>query len=268
MSREVIPGVHWIQECGPNITAIADTLSQKEQDWYQGGREIHIPQNAFLLSGQKTLLFDTLSPMSREGIIDEMRKTLGDRQLDYLVVSHTDTPHAGNTLRILEEYPDTALVAPAFGDTHGLYHLEDALKVRPEEEIDLGGLVVRFHEATFLDAPISIWMTEEKSNMLFPVDWLGMPHMERECLKFVDEIKADLTVDRLVEFHARVFFWLQYVDVEKVLTIIDQITEKLQPEILAPSHGLIIRENAVEAMLMMKEVVREIDRSGRLGVVG
>lgn len=167
MSREFVNGIHWLQECGGNLKAMAASLAEQQQSWYEAGREVHIPQNAYLFVGERTALFDTLSPASREQVVAEVRQILGERPLDYLIISHTDTPHTGNALRLLREYPQATLVAPVSGDTDALYHLEDALKVGPGDIIDLGGHLLRFHEATFLDAAISIWMTEENSNMLF-----------------------------------------------------------------------------------------------------
>jgi flavorubredoxin len=268
MAREFIPGVYWIQECGGNLKDLAAAMQREKHDWYSQGREIHIPQNAYLFVGERTLLFDTLSPASSDQILAEVNGILGNRPLDYLVVSHTDTPHAGNTFKILRAYPEATLVAPRYGDAHELYHLEGALKVSEGDAIDLGGFVLKFHEATFLDAPISAWMTEENTKMLLPVDWIGMPHMDGECLQCVDELEAAVDADRMLQFHGRVFFWLQYVNAPKTIAEIERISRHFNPKIIAPAHGLVIRQDAVRYMDMMKDVVQAISDRGRIGVVG
>jgi len=160
------------------------------------------------------------------------------------------------------------LVAPRYGDAHELYHLEDALKVGEGDTIDLGSFLLKFHEATFLDAPISVWMTEANTRMFLPVDWIGMPHMDGECLKCVDELDTQVDADRLLQFHGRVFFWLQYVDAPKTIAEIDRINRQFHPSIIAPSHGLVIRQDAVLYMDMIKDVVQAISDRGRIGVVG
>jgi len=268
MAREFIPGVFWIQECGANLNDLAAAMLMGSHDWYRQGREIHIPQNAYLFVGKKTLLFDTLSPASSNQILTELSDILGDRPLDYLVVSHTDTPHAGNTFKILRAYPRATLVGPRYGDAHELYHLEDAFKVGEGDSIDLGSFTLKFHEATFLDAPISVWMTEANTGMLLPVDWIGMPHMDGECLKCVDELDTQVDADRLLQFHGRVFFWLQYVNAPKTIAEIGRINRQFNPNIIAPSHGLVIRQDASRYMDLMKDVVQSISDRGRVGVVG
>lgn len=268
MAREVSPGFFWIQECGPNRESFARRWDETGSDWHIPGREIHIPQNIYLLAGrEKTLLFDTLSPASGNQVVEETRAILGDRPLDYLVISHPDVPHAGNTSKIRRAYPQARLVAPAYGETHELYHLEDSLKVGPGDELDLGGFRVRFHEATFLDASMSIWMTEEEEKILFPVDWLGFPHMDGECLRLAEEIESEVTVSRLTEFHGRVMFWFQYVDVEKVNADVQRLIERFGSYRIAPSHGLVIQQNAGAYMERLKEVAHYVAENGRLGVL-
>lgn len=268
MAREIEPGFYWICEPGPDRSDMVKTDGTLP-DWADPGEDIHIPQCAYLLCGDdKTLLFDTLSPASTDHVLSELEDILGNRDLDYVVVSHPDLPHAGNTHNILDKYPDATLVAPEYGDDHELYHLDDADKVGSGDEIDLGNYVVAFHEATFLDSPVSIWMTETTTETLFPVDWFGFPHAASEKLKFVDELDAPLSDDRLVQFHGRVLFWHQYVDVPKVQREIDQIATIFDPELIAPAHGLVVRENADEHIGRMKNVVGEIERRERIGILG
>ncbi len=265
--RDVWPGIHWIQECGRHRAEIADALLAKGVDWYEAGRTLHVPQNAYLLAGERTLLLDTLSPAAGDAVLDGLATLLGDRPLDYLVISHPDVPHAGNTARILRRYPGCRLVAPAAGETHALYHLEDALRVGPDDEIDLGGLRVRFPEAAFLDAALHTWMCETSTRTLFTVDWLGFPHVDGECLACADELAADIDVSRLEEFHGRVMFWFQYVDPDKVEAATDGLARTFGGYGLAPAHGLPVRRGMSEYYGRMNEVVRRVAAAGRGGVL-
>lgn len=265
--REVLPGIHWIQECGRHRAAIADALVAAGSAWAGEGRALHVPQNAYLLAGDRTLLFDTLSPAAGDLVLAALEEILDGRPLDYLAVSHPDVPHAGNTGRILRRYPTARLVAPRAGETHALYHLADALHVGPGDEIDLGGPTLRFPVATFLDAALHTWMTEETTRTLFPVDWLGFPHLEGECLRRTDEIDAEIGVDRLEAFHSRVMFWFQYVDVGAVREATDRLAREFEGYALAPAHGLVIRDDAARYFELMNDVVARVAESGRGGVL-
>jgi flavorubredoxin len=266
MPREIRPGVHWIQECGPDRSDFLD--ESDPPDWYEPGREMHIPQNAYLFVGEESLLFDTLSPASTDHVLSELDEALDGGDLDYLLVSHPDLPHAGNAMAILREHPEATLLAPRYGTGHELYHLEDAAHVGEGDSIDLGGHVVDFHEAYILDAPVSVWASERTANWLLPVDWLGFPHLDTECLRCVDELDRDVDVDRLVEFHGRVLFWFQYVDVEKMSDLHDFLVERFAPDGLLPTHGLPIREDATRYVELMDDVVERINSGGRVGTLG
>lgn len=239
MVREISQNVYWIQECGSDRGDFID----EPKEWYDPDDELHIPQNAYLFKGDRTLLFDTLSPASTDHILAELEKALCGETLDYLVVSHPDLPHAGNAMAILQKYPNTTLLAPGYGTDHELYHLEDAVHVIEGDSIDLGGHVLDFHEAYILDAPVSVWMSSRDLNWLLPVDWIGFPHTERECMHCVDELDYDVTVDRLVEFHGRVLFWLQYVDTRTMHGLHEFIVDRFAPDGILPAHGLPIRND-------------------------
>jgi len=265
--REILPGIHWIQECGRHRGGIARAVLARGVDWYPEGADLHVPQNAYLLAGDRTLLFDTLSPAAGETVLAGLEGVLGDRPLDFLVVSHPDIPHAGNTSRILRRYPGCRLIGPRAGETHALYHLDEAMLVGPEDELDLGGLTVRFPEATFLDAAVHTWMTEETTRTLFTVDWLGFPHLGGECLKCVDELDAEIGVSRLEEFHSRVMFWFQYVEPTAVEAATNALAREFAGYGLAPAHGLPIREDPARFYPLMNEVVRRVAAAGRGGVL-
>lgn len=266
MAREIHPGIYWIYEDGPDRSGMIESV-EPLAPWYDPDEAVRIPQCAYLMVGDDaSLLFDTLSPASTEHVLNELADIL-DEPLDYLVVSHPDIPHAGNTSAIVREH-HPEIVAPKYGDDHELYRLDDALLVGEGDSIDLGGFVVDFHEAVFLDAPVSLWMTERTQQMLFPVDWMGFPHKASERLKFVDEIEDDLDGSRLLQFHGRVLFWHQYVDVEKVHRTIDFVKERYDPDWILPTHGLVIRQDADRYMELLKDVIEDIEQRERIGILG
>jgi flavorubredoxin len=237
-------------------------------DWYEPGREVHTCQNAYLISGEQTLLFDTLSPANREHALTELKEALNGRDLDYLLPSHPEAPHAGNAKAILEEHPEARLLAPDHGEEHELYHLGEAEPVGAGEELDLGGKSVEFLQPLFLDHAMHIWMRETTTGVFFPVDWLGFPHMAGECSSCVEELDHEVTLDQLLAFHGRVFFWYQYVDVKKTNGVIDMLAERYGDDLVAPAHGLPVDELAVPLFSRMERVVKQVNNQGRLEVFG
>lgn len=279
--RTITEGIHWIQELGPArpslLTAARARAVSAGSGWSERGTQVHLPQNAYLLTGERTLLLDTLSPAAKDQVVPALESALGGRALDFLVISHPDIPHAGNTARILRRYPECVLVAPRYGDLHELYHLEDARKVGEGDSIDLGGRVVDFHEATLLDAPLHLWMSERTTSTLFCVDWMGMPIFAEETERFLDELveggdSGEDLLDRYYDFHARVMFWFQYVDADRVAVAMQRVHERFQPQYLAPAHGPVVRPadggpSIADVFALNEAAMRKVRRTGRIGVL-
>lgn len=248
MFREIAKGIYWIQECGGSSI-------NGSQDWHTPEKGIHSTRSAFLIVSDSTLLFDTLSPAGRERIIKCLETILDGRKLDYIVPSHPENPHAGNTFAIKDEFPNAKIAAPKYSGLHELYHLGSATKVAEGDVLDLGRHSVTFLKPYFMDHFMHIWMKEIVENVLFCVDWFGLPHMDDECLNFTDEIDSPITVNRLAAHPQRPFFWFKYVDTDKTNEIIDGLNDEFRESMLAPTHGLVIRKNQFTMFQMMKEVI-------------
>jgi flavorubredoxin len=264
LSREIFDDCYLIPECSDK-TERAKRRTEKRpglSPWYDEDDRIHGRKNALLFDGEETLLFETLSATATDRIHEALDSLLDGDDLDYLVISHTDQPHCANAPSILDRYPSCTLVAPKYGQPDTLYSLGEAQPVSEGDVLELGGFEIEFCEAVFLDAPKSIWLYERTTDMLLTADWFSFTHTPEECMKFVDELERDLTVPRLQQFHARVFFWYQYADVDTVQTDIDRILEEHDPSVLVPSHGLVLRDDLEEHFEKMKEVVEAINAGG------
>ncbi|XVH31653.1 MBL fold metallo-hydrolase [Haloferacaceae archaeon DSL9] len=265
MIRELREGMYLLHETHSR-PPLAERYAAERPDWYEPGAEIHSLQNAYVLKGDRTLLFDTNTPAGTEQVLDELETVLDGDDLDYLVVSHPEAPHAGNAFAILDRHPETTFVAPGVGDMHPLYHLEAAEKVFPGDRIDLGGFEVEFLDPAFPDHGLHMWMRELTTDALFTVDWIGFFCMDHERAKFVDELDAPVSHHRLLEFSGRVLFWLEYADSDRVARAIERLIDDYDPQLLLPAHGLPIRTDTHAYMRRMKTVSAHINAHGRLDV--
>jgi len=266
MAREIADGYYWIQEC-QDITDLQRRITETGAvpPWYDGDRGVHATNNAYLFRGEETLLFETLSSMATDQILREVDELLDGRGLDYLVLSHTDTPHCANTTELLSAHPETTLVVPGYGQPGDLYYLDDALTVTAGDQFDLGRYHLDVCEATFLDAAKSLWLYERSTGTLFTVDWLGCPHYNDECLQFAEESGHPPSVERLEQFHSRVFFWFEYVDPERTDAAMDDLLATYDPDVLAPAHGTPVRSDVSGHVEKLKRVVRRLNAAESVG---
>jgi len=256
--RELTEGVYAITEC-----VVQDPIMEEPEevslDWLDLETELHYQQVAYLVADDRSLLYDTLTPMSEEAILGHLDDVLGDDGLDYLVVSHPEANHAGNAGAILDAYPDATLVASARGVHHELFGLteEDAF-VEDGDTLDLGDHTVKFVKPYFLDHAMTTWMYEETTGTVFTADFMGADHMDGECLHFVDEMKYDLTESQLERFNGMAFVWFRVADPETVNEAIDEFLDAFDIEMIAPAHGQTIRTEPERYVEKMKSVIRTI----------
>jgi flavorubredoxin len=263
-SREVLDGIYLIQECNPKPALQAEYADGETPEWYVEGREVHMQQNAYLVVGDdETLLWDTTSPANAAGVVSEVDSLLDGRDLDYLMPSHPEAPHAGNSFKILDAHPEADFVVPEYETAHELYMMGDATRVSPGDRVDLGGRAIEIVDPVFVDHKVHMWAQELTTNTLFTVDLLGMVHMDTECLHCADELDAPITPHRLAEFHSRALFWFEYVDASVTDAAIEGIIKDLAPTNLAPAHGSPIRGDADTYLRRMKEVIRRISDAGK-----
>lgn len=262
MHREIAGGVHWIH-AALHSPELKKRFEREDPDWYTRGEEVYSVHNAYLIRGEKNLLYDTLPPTHDDQIIEDVTDILEGEQLDYLLLSHPENPHAGNTFRILDKFPDAKLVAAnSPSKTHELYYLGDAIKVDPGDYIDLGSHVVEFVEPYFLDHELHTWAFERSTKTLFTVDFIGFRLMHSEQLKFVDEVEKDLTPERIYSHNGSVFYWWQFVDTEKTDRAIEHMISEYEPNHVASSHCIPIREEPEKYLRMMKNSIRKVIDEG------
>ena len=259
MPRRLTEHVHWLQEC---YEREVPGEAPAEAGWSTGEHTIHLPNNAYLVDGERTLLFDTFTPNATAQILEALEGVLGGRDLDYLLPSHPEAPHAGNARKILEAHPEATLLAPAVEPghvlDHELYHLGDAERVRAGDVIDLGGPVVEITDAIIPDHPMSVWMLERTDRVAFTVDWLGFRHLDGECRRFVDELDRELTAEPLRDFASKGLFWFRFADPAVITGAVDRFLDRHDPAVLAPAHGLAVREPLDDVRALMAAATSQV----------
>ena len=266
--REIADGVYQIQECIVK-SPVYDRERERMLEWCGPGAELHAAQNAYLVRGEQSLLYDTLTPAGREGVLRNLDEILGDDGLDYVVISHPEANHAGNVGAIRSAYPEATLVVARYGVHHELFDVgDDAMLVGDGDVIDLGGREITFRTPTFFDHAMTVFMTDSRTDTAFTADWFGFEHAGADCLAFADEqshvadAEHDVAFGQLNRFQGYAFTWFRYADVAKTDARIDRFADEVDPAMIAPAHGCPIRRDVGAHLELMKSVIRDIAESG------
>lgn len=257
LPREIADGVWWVGGC----------LESAAFD-----EPVHFHTSAYLIVGtSKTLLYDTAPPSMWADLDRDLDRILKSRQLDIIVPSHPEIPHAGNLNRLLAKYPN-AVVMGDLRDYH-LYYPDyvDRLQSVPHGTcLDLGG-GYRFTllDAIIEDLPNTVWGYEHKQQVLFPVDALGYGHLPQseqfpdeplhragECALLSSELHKPPALDLATYLTQSSLFWSRYVDITPYLERFEKLLQEYPARLIAPAHGSVIDDLSV-VMPVMREAHRK-----------
>ena len=103
--------------------------------------------NAYLLTGEKNVLIETVHADYFGEYIDNIRQVLPLEQVDYLIMNHNEPDHSGSVARLLELCPRLQVIATKAG----VKHLKDITNldlpcraVAAGDTLDLGDRVLEF----------------------------------------------------------------------------------------------------------------------------
>lgn len=200
--------------------------------------------NAYLVKGQdKIALFETVKAKCYDSFKERLEQLVDIKDIDYIVVDHTEPDHAGSVEMLLKINPDIKIV----GSTSALGFLKEitnypfeSIKVNTGDEIDLGGKTLKFISAPFLHWPDSIYTYIPEDQLLITCDSFGSHYAFDDILWSKIEDKKDYYSALKYYFTMIMGPFKQYV-----LQAISKI-EKLEIDMICPGHGPVLDENPME----------------------
>lgn len=195
--------------------------------------------NAYLVVDEKVALFDTVKAPFAAELLERISEILPPERIDYLVVNHVEMDHTGALPVVMERVKPAKLFCSPKGKENLLkhFHRDDwpYEVVKTGDRLSLGRRTVTFIETRMLHWPDSIFSYLEEDRILLSQDAFGQHWATSQ--RFDDEVPEDELMYEAAKYYANIL--LPYSNlVQKLLGEMD-----LEPEIIAPDHGLIWRKS-------------------------
>ena len=134
--------------------------------------------NAYLLTGEKNVLIETVHADYFGEYIDNIRQVLPLEQADYLIMNHNEPDHSGSVARLVEACPNLTILCTAAGKKHLIDITNNpALPckvVKQGDSVDLGGgRTLEFLPSAMLHWADSMFTWCPQDKVLFTCDFLG-----------------------------------------------------------------------------------------------
>ena len=155
-------------------------VNDHEIDLFEGQYEVPngMAYNSYIIMDEKIAVMDSVDRRFTQQWLDNIRKALGDRRPDYLVVQHMEPDHSANIANFMKAYPGTVVVASArafpmmknfLGDDYASCRIE----VGEGSTLELGKHTLRFSVAPMVHWPEVIMTYDCTDKVLFSADAFG-----------------------------------------------------------------------------------------------
>lgn len=203
-------------------------------------------QNSYLIQEGKNVLIDTVWAPHRFEFIDNLKKEIDLKDIDFIVANHGEVDHSGALVDLMKEIPDTPIYCTknAVKSIEGQYgkHGWNFKTVKTGDSVDIGnGKKLIFVEMKMLHWPDSMATYMTSDNILFSNDAFGQHYAVEEL--FNDKADKCLLEKEAMKYYANILNPFSSFASRKIKEIVDL---NLPIEIIAPSHGAIWRENPMQ----------------------
>ena len=210
-------------------------------------------QNAYLVEEGKTVLIDTVWSPHRFDFVDNLKKEIDLKKIDFIVANHGECDHSGALSALLAEIPGTPVYCTAnavkslegqYGKLDWNFHV-----VKTGDSVDIGnGKKLVFVEMRMLHWPDSMATYMTGDNVLFSNDAFGQHYAVEEL--FNDKANPCVLRHEAMKYFANILNPFAPILTKKLSEIAGF---DLPIEIIAPSHGAIWRENPMQIVNLYAE---------------
>jgi flavorubredoxin/flavin reductase (DIM6/NTAB) family NADH-FMN oxidoreductase RutF len=227
-----------------------ETTAIRSLDWDRDRFDIEFglkngtTYNSYLIRGDKIALVDTSHEKFRQLYLDTLRGLIDPKQIDYLIISHTEPDHSGLVKDLLQLAPQVIVV----GSKVAIQFLENFVHqpfarqlVKSGDTIDLGqGHVLEFVSAPNLHWPDTILTYDRGNGILYTCDVFGM-HYCSDSL-FDEDLKA---IEEDYHFY---YECLMGPNARSVLAAMKRMEQLGDINIVANGHGPLLKYNVHELL--------------------
>lgn len=222
--------VYWIGSLDPSLVVFDIVVPTEHGTTY----------NSYLVRGEKTAIIDTVKAHFVSEFLAKIKTLVRLEDIDYIVINHTEPDHSGGLISLMEQAPNAVPVFSRGARTFvkNILHKDFEYKeVADGDSIDLGGKVLKFIPAPFLHWPDTMFTYLAEDKILFPCDGFGAHYCSEKI--FNDELENKEEAFKDFEFY---YNCILRPFKKHIIKALDSIKD-YDIDIIAPSHGPILREN-------------------------
>ena len=207
--------------------------------------------NSYFINAGKKAIIEVAKEKFSEPYLQKLRSVTDPREIEYIVLNHTEPDHSGSLRLLLDLAPSATVV----GSGNAIRYLEDIVNipfksrvVKDGDTLDLGNKTLRFFSAPNLHWPDSMLTLLVEDKVLFTCDVFGAHYCSSEMFSNFDEQ------------YTKSFKYYFDVIMRPFSRFILKAIEKVKPlelEYICPGHGPIHKNNLRKAIELSEKFAEE-----------
>ena len=217
--------------------------------------------NAYLITDEKNVLVDTVWGPFQDLLIENIRQIIDPAKIDIVVANHSETDHAGSLPAVMRHAPNATLIVSKRGreSVEGHFHQPWNFKpVQTGDRVKIGRRELVFVEAPMLHWPDSMFTYVTGDNILMPNDAFGQHYAA--AFRFNDEVDQEELYEEALKYYANILTPFSSLVTKKIDEL---LALKLPVEIIAPSHGIIWRNDPLQIVNKYREWASQTQQKTR-----
>ncbi|MBW6516011.1 MAG: FprA family A-type flavoprotein [Candidatus Cloacimonetes bacterium] len=224
---EIKKNVYWVGGIDWDLRNFHGYLTQRGSSY-----------NAYLITGEKNILIDNVKIHLYDQLLARIAKIIDPTKIDYFIQNHVEMDHSGALPKLIKLNPGALVITSPNGEKGLKLHFKSDWNfrvVQNNEKIKIGEREFQFVLTPMVHWPDNMVTYSIEDKILFSNDAFGQHISSSE--RFVTEYPLDIVFEEAKKYYANIV--LPYGEqVKKVLPVV----ESIEPDIIAPSHGLIWNE--------------------------
>ena len=211
--------------------------------------------NAYLITDEKTVLVDTVWEPYADRLIENIGKVIHPACIDVVVANHAEMDHSGSLPTVMSHVPDATVVCSRHGERNlrGHFHKDwDFEVVDTGDTIDIGENSLVFVKAPILHWPDSMFTYLTGHNILMPNDAFGQHYAA--AYRFNDQVDQNELYEEAFKYYVNILTPFSDLVLKKIDELLDM---GLPVDMIAPSHGIIWRDNPMQIVEQYQEWARQ-----------
>ncbi len=207
--------------------------------------------NAYLIIDEKVVLVDTVWSPFQEQLMENIREIVDPARIDIVVATHAEADHSGGLPAVMRHAPNATVIVSKRGreSVEGHYHQPWNFKaVQTGDKVNIGRHDLLFIEVPMLHWPDSMFTYLTGQNILMPNDSFGQHYAT--ALRFNDEVDQEELYREALKYYANI---LTPYSGQVSKKIDELLALDLPLEMIAPSHGVIWREDPLQIVKKYQE---------------